>query len=116
MEVRREKPKNKEKAIDIIQNYIDKKIEQSKDNVTPSPLRMVDRKLLIPEVEELFWLFASGSDFVAITPQVLAVTETINKIEDEKIRNSNLQFIGSFDQKINPNIETDEEFKKKDNL
>jgi len=111
----REKPKKQEKIVDTIQKYINKKIEQSKDDITPSPLRMVDRKLLIPEAEELFWLFTSGDDFVAITPRVLAVTEMINKIKDEKTRNSNLQFIGSFDQKINPNIETDEEFKETDN-
>jgi hypothetical protein len=77
---------------------------------------MVKRADIIPAVEKLFLEFISGNaDFVAEAPQVLALKEIVKKIEDKGIRDSNQQFIASFDHKINPNLETDKGFKAQDN-
>ena len=109
--------KKKEKIVDPIQNYIDKEIEKSKGDITPSPLRMVDRDLLIPGAEELFWMF-SGGDFEAAEPKLKVVLEEIEKIKDEKKKNSNLQFVRFFDQEIEKGMEIKAtgEFNEQDGL
>lgn len=109
--------KRKEKIVDTIQDYINEKIKKSEGEITPSPLRMVDRKLLIPEAEELFWMFANG-DFEAAGPKLKVVLGEIEKIKNEKEKDSNLKFIRSFDHEIEKGLEakTTGEFNEQDNI
>ncbi|GEM_PF-1576023 len=106
---------NKEK-VDIIKNYIDEKIKQSEGDITPSPLRMVSRELIISEAEELFKMFANG-EFEAAGPKLKVVLEKISEIKDETILDSNLKFVRSFDHEIEKAIEIKqtEEFKAQNN-
>ena len=111
-----EKPNQKKEKIDIIKNYIDEKIKQSEGDITPSPLRMVKRELIISEAEELFEMFANG-EFEAAGPKLKVVLEKISEIKDETILDSNLKFVRSFDHEIEKAIEIKqtEEFKAQNN-
>jgi hypothetical protein len=99
-------PIKKESAVDIIQNYIDEKIKKSEGDINPNPLRMVDRKLLIPEAQELFRMFADGNLETA-NAKLAEVLEKIEKIKNEKEKDSNLKFVRSFDHDIEKGIETE---------
>jgi len=111
-----EKSKIKETTIDIIQDYINEKIKKSEGDINPSPLRMVDRTFLIPEAEKLFQMFADG-DFETANAKLAEVLEKIDEIKDEKVKDSNLKFVRSFDHEIEKGIEikATEAFNEQDN-
>ncbi len=109
--------KSKEKIkFDIIQNYIDEKIKKSEGELTPSPLRMVDMALLIPEAKDLFRMFADGN-FEAAGPKLRVVLDKIKEIKDATKKDSNLKFVRSFDHEIEKGLEikTTGEFNDQDN-
>jgi hypothetical protein len=111
----REKIKIEKK--DDIKDFIKDRIEKAKgDLLHPSPLRMVERKHLIPEAEEVFSLFKSG-EFEAAQVKVQETKEKIAKIKDEEEKKSNEAFIQVFDHEIEKKLEEGQtgEFNAQDN-
>ena len=103
--------------IDEIKRFLGEIIEKSKNDLNPSPLRLVERKYLIPEVEEAFLLF-KNNELEAARAQMGVAKEKIGGIKNREKRESNDIFIQFFDHEIDKAIETKQtrEFNAQDNL
>lgn len=103
--------------IDEIKRFLDEATEKSKNDLNPSPLRLVERKYLIPEVEEAFLLF-KNKELEAARAQMRVAKEKTDNIKDSKKRESNDRFIQFFDHEIDKEIEIKQTqaFNAQDNL
>ncbi len=105
------------KKTDKIEAFIKDKVEKSKDDLNPSPLRMVKREDLIPEVEKIFNSYYVEGDILKARGQVDDVNKKIEDIKNSNVKNSNEQFFRSFDHLIIGGVDIGEtkEFNQQDN-